>query len=139
MKNMVILIDTNILIDLLDERLPFNTAATGIFTACGEKRINGYIAAHSIPDIFYILRKDYSATDRKQMLLGLFKVMDVVGIDKSKLAAALMSEDFDDIEDCLQVECAKAVGADFIITRDINDFVNSPIPVLLPEDFLKEI
>jgi predicted nucleic acid-binding protein len=65
--------------------------------------------------------------------------MDVVGIDKPRLAAALLSEDFDDLEDCLQVECAKAVGADFIITRDIHDFANSPIPALLPEDFLKEL
>jgi predicted nucleic acid-binding protein len=139
MKSLDALVDTNILIDLLDERIPFNTAATAIFTACAEKKINGYIAAHSIPDIFYILRKDYSAADRKQMLLGLFKVVDVVGIDKPKLVTALTSEDFDDIEDCLQIECAKAAGVDFIITRDISDFAPSPIPAVLPEDFLKLI
>jgi hypothetical protein len=43
----------------------------------------------------------------------------------------------DDIEDCLQVECAFAVNADYIITHDMGDFENSPIPVISPEDFLK--
>ena len=33
-------------------------------------------------------------------------------------------------------EAAKAIGLKIIITRNISDFVNSPIPAMLPEDFL---
>ena len=32
--------------------------------------------------------------------------------------------------------CAKNVKADYIITRNIKDFVNSEVPAILPEDFL---
>jgi hypothetical protein len=42
-----------------------------------------------------------------------------------------------DLEDSLQLECAKSVGAEYIVSRNIDDFANSPIPVILPEDFLK--
>jgi len=41
--------------------------------------------------------------------------------------------------DSLQVECARLVNADYIITRNISDFLSSPIPAILPEDFLKKM
>jgi hypothetical protein len=44
---------------------------------------------------------------------------------------------FDDIEDCLQAECAVLVNADYIVTRNIKDYTHSAVPVILPEDFLK--
>jgi hypothetical protein len=37
----------------------------------------------------------------------------------------------------MQFECAKTINAHYIITRNITDFPNSPIPVILPEYFLK--
>jgi predicted nucleic acid-binding protein len=136
---MDVLLYTNVLIDFLDSRAPFAEAADRVFQECRDGRVNGYFAAHSIPDIFYIFRKDYSAAARKDMLLGLFDVLEVVGIDRDKLMAALTSEDFADIEDCLQAECAAAVAADYIITRNLDDFMNSSIPALLPEAFLKKV
>jgi predicted nucleic acid-binding protein len=136
MKDMVILVDTNILLDFLEKREPFINHADKIIQQCSNHTITGCIAVHSILNIFYILRKDYSAADRKTMLLGLCHTMNVVGIDRIKLLEALISEDFDDIEDCLQAECAVSVGADYIVTRNIADFATSPIPAILPEDFL---
>lgn len=41
-----------------------------------------------------------------------------------------------DLKDCLQSNCAKSVKADYIITRNIKDFVHSEVPAILPEDFL---
>jgi hypothetical protein len=70
------------------------------------------------------------------MLMGVCRTMDVVGIDKSLLVSALTNENFDDIEDCLQAECAASVGADYIITRNTKDFIASPVPAITPEDFL---
>jgi predicted nucleic acid-binding protein len=101
-----------------------------LLNKCEAKKIDGYISAQSIPDIFYILRKDYTTDERKEMLLGVCETMNVVGIDREKLTAALTSKDFDDVEDCLQAECAKAAGADYIITRNIGHFVNSAVPAI---------
>ena len=36
----------------------------------------------------------------------------------------------EDFEDCLQMKCAMEVGAEYIITRNLPDFVNSEIPVI---------
>jgi hypothetical protein len=35
------------------------------------------------------------------------------------------------------MESAKTVNADYIITRNTNDFISSPIPAISTEDFLK--
>jgi predicted nucleic acid-binding protein len=53
--------------------------------------------------------------------------------------AALNNDDFIDLEDRIQFECAQIINAHYIITRNIDDFPNSPIPVILPENFLKII
>jgi hypothetical protein len=51
---------------------------------------------------------------------------------------ALVDDSFNDFEDRLQVECARLINADYIITRNIIDFSKSPIPAILPEDFLQK-
>jgi predicted nucleic-acid-binding protein len=136
MKNMVILVDTNILLDFFQEREPFVNEADKIIQYCSTHVITGCIAAHSITNSFYILRKDYSADERKAMLLDMCLTMNVIGIDQQKLFDSLMDENFDDIEDYLQFECAVSIGADYIVTRNIDDFANSAIPAILPEEFL---
>ncbi|GHV96067.1 PIN domain-containing protein [Spirochaetia bacterium] len=133
---MVALIDTNVILDALVDREPFATKAREILAHCSQKKFSGYFAGHTIPDIFYILRKDYSIVQRKDMLLGVCRTMDVVGIDKSMLIDALTNGKFDDVEDCLQAECAASIGADYIITRNTTDFFASPIPAITPEEFL---
>jgi predicted nucleic acid-binding protein len=137
MKSITVLFDTNIILDFLEEREPFNETANVLFKACDEHKINGYIAAHSIPDIFYILRKDYSVDERKDMLLGVCETMKVAGIDRDKLVAALTNKDFADFEDCLHIECAKSVNAAYIVTRNPTDFAGSAVPILEPEAFLR--
>jgi len=136
---MVILIDTNVILDYLLTRQPFMDNADKILNLCLQQECNGYIVAHSVTNIFYILRKNFSASKRKKMLVELCEFIEVAGIQKKQVIDALVNEDFDDLEDRLQVECARIVNADYIVTRNITDFSASPIPVILPEDFLKKV
>lgn len=54
---MKILIDTNVLIDYIEKRQPFSESAEKIMNACVDDEIEGCIAAHSVSNLFYILRK----------------------------------------------------------------------------------
>ena len=76
---------------------------------------------------------------RKKILIELCGFIDVAGIQRKQIVDALVNEDFDDLEDRLQVECARTVNADYIVTRNIADFSASPIPAILPEDFLQKM
>lgn len=134
---MKILIDTNILLDFYAARPDFYDTAAEVINACVEKRVDGCVAAHSITNAFYVLRHSLSSKERRNTLKDLCKIVTVVGIDEEKLIAALDNEDFFDFEDCLQTECAKAFHADYIVTRDVKDYVHSEVHAILPEDFLK--
>jgi predicted nucleic acid-binding protein len=136
---MDILIDTNVILDHLCSRQPYSANAEKILRLCFQQDCKGYIAAHSITNIFYILRKQFSVNDRKRMLLDLCDFVDVVGIQKKQIIDALNNDEFTDLEDRIQFECAQIINAHYIITRNIADFPNSSISVILPEDFLKLI
>ena len=94
-----ILIDTNVLLDYLLEREPFFEDAKKVILSCTK----GSIAAHTISNMFFILRKDYTAKERRVILSSLCTIFDVEGIDKAKLLSGLANEDFSDFEDCLQM------------------------------------
>ncbi|MCM1127582.1 MAG: PIN domain-containing protein [Lachnospiraceae bacterium] len=139
MKNMVILIDTNVALDFLTMRQPYYDAARKIIRFCASEQIKGYIAFHSLPNIFYILRKNYSEVDRREMLKKLCFVLQVTGASHEKICDAIERVEFTDFEDCLQDKCAEEVDADFIITRNMEDFRYSQAKAITPQRFLEII
>ena len=132
-----ILIDTNVLLDYVLTREPFYEDAKNIVIVCADGKIKGCIAAHSISNMFFILRKDYNAKERREILVNLCSIFDVEGIDKTKLMAGLQNENISDFEDCLQMECAKTYGAEYIVTRNVGDYTSSEIKAIMPKDYLR--
>ena len=134
---MRILIDTNVLIDVIARREPFFANAVKVFEICQRETVEGCSAAHSVVDMVYILRKNFTANELREILLRLCKIFVVEAIDMSKLIAALNNRDFSDFEDCLQTQCALSLHADYIVTRNVKDFAVSEIPAVTPEEFFK--
>ena len=73
------------MLDYLLEREPFFEDAKKVILSCTEGNTKGCIAAHSISNMFFILRKDYTAKERREILSNLCTIFDVEGIDKVKL------------------------------------------------------
>ena len=86
--------------------------------------------------MFFILRKDYTVKERREILLNICAIFDVEGIDRAKLLSGLANEEFSDFEDCLQMECAKSYGAEYIVTRNVSDYSVSDIKAILPSEYL---
>ncbi|MCL2019483.1 MAG: PIN domain-containing protein [Oscillospiraceae bacterium] len=133
---MDVLIDTNIIIDYILRRNPYHTNAEEIIAMCRDNRIQGCIAAHTITNLFYILKKDKSVKERKEFLLDMCDMFTVIDINSEKIISALNNDKFDDFEDCLQDECASDFNADYIVTRNIFDFKDSKIKAIEPNEFL---
>lgn len=130
---MQVLVDTNVLLDYLLIREPYAKEAERIIKACQEQVISGSIAAHSITNIFYILRKVYTVDERKSILLDICKLFHVESIDVYKLQNALRNEKFSDFEDGLQEECAITGQVDYIVTRNVKDFESGSVPCITPD------
>ena len=139
MKNITVLIDTNIFIDVLQDRIPFTDNSQAVIGLVTQKKIKGAVAAHSITNLWYILRKTHSDEERRNYLLSLFEIFDVISIDKNRLVAALENSNFRDFEDCLQDECASDINADYLITRNTKDFKGSMVKAITPEEFLEKL
>jgi predicted nucleic acid-binding protein len=137
MKTICALVDINIIIDDMSKREPFAKLSHDILALCAQDKFIGYISAHTIPTVHYILRKQYSVVEVKNMLLYICEILNIVGYTKDQVVDALNNDDFSDFEDCLQMESALTVNADYIITGNINDFSGSTIPAISTEDFLK--
>lgn len=133
---MVVLVDTNVIVDVLMKREPFTKDAQDILTKCATGEVKGCLAAHSLPNLFYIMRKEYSQKERREFIRSLCEIFMVSDLNVKKIMSAAENEEFSDFEDCLQEECAVAEYADYIITRNPGDFVTSRVKVITPAEFL---
>ncbi len=134
---MVILVDTNILIDVIANREPYAEYGKRILEKCAKREVTGIIAAHSIPNLFYILRKDFSQEERRAVLKDLCSIFRISELNKNKIMAALDNVNFLDFEDSLQEECAVEEMTDYIVTRNPNDFVDSRVKIIQPHELMR--
>ena len=133
---MVILVDTNILMDVIANREPYAEYGKKILEKCAKREVTGIMAAHSIPNLFYILRKDFSQEERRTLLKNLCSIFRISDLNTKKILAALDNDKFLDFEDCLQEECAVEEMAEYIVTRNPDDFIKSRVKVIQPDEFL---
>ncbi|MCM1561261.1 MAG: PIN domain-containing protein [Butyrivibrio sp.] len=136
---MTILVDTNVILDILLKREPYTGTAQIIMTKCAEREIDGYLAAHTIPNIFYIMRKSYSLEERRRFIRNLCGIFHISDLNTEKILSAVENEGFSDFEDALQEECAVEAVADYIVTRNPRDYGKSRVKVIEPDEFVKLI
>lgn len=134
---MKILIDTNVILDMLAKREPFFSDAAKVIFLAAEEKIEGYITANTVTDIYYIAVKHYmNKSEAREMIQKLLKLVGVIDVGHRDCIKAFELP-LEDYEDALLVVCAKRIRADYIVTRDINHFRESPVPPILPEVFLR--
>jgi len=133
------LIDTNIVLDFLLQREPFYQDAELLFQAIDIGQVIGYVTATTLTDIFYIARRYTGSIETaRQAVSATLIVMAICPVDRVVLESALNSN-FVDFEDAVQVFSAVAQGLDAIVTRDVQDFARSPLPVLSVQELLRQV
>ena len=135
MKN-IVLIDTNIILDFLLHRSPFYEEANLIMTLCAKKQVEGYVAFHTISNLYYILRRYTSEEQRRSLLSNLCNILTVTAASHQQVQNAIANTEFKDFEDCLQDRCACSVNANYLITRNIDDYAEAETMAISPSEFL---
>ena len=133
---MTVLLDTNIIMDALQERSPFDIEAKAILKrAQGSKEFTCLFTANAAEDIFYLYSKARDLKSARAVLYFMLDNYTVVSVTHEDCKAA-MSLSIADFEDALVAVCAKKAGADYIITRD-DEFLKAALPVKLitPKEF----
>ena len=133
---MKILLDTNIILDSLASRPPYNEHADVIFELVAKNRIEGYLNTSSVTDIYYILRKTLNDTDCRNEIRKTLYILQAIEVTKSDCETALDSPIID-FEDALVVVCADKVNLDYIVTRDV-ELLKLP-NAISPTEFLGKV
>jgi predicted nucleic acid-binding protein len=133
-----ILIDTNVVLDLLLEREPFVESTLALFDQIEQGKLDGYIAATTITNIFYIIRKAESREVAIDAIHRLLIGLHFCAVDRQTVKTAL-SIGLKDFEDSIQLACATLSQLDGIVTRDRKDFIGSNLPIYSPTELLTQI
>lgn len=134
---MKILIDTNIVIDALTSREPWNESAEKIFLMAANNIIEMYITASSATDIYYLIRKHLHNTKTARQIMGkLHSLTGILEVKEEDLVEALASP-ITDYEDAVVEQVARRSDMECIITRNQKDYEAGPTKIYLPEDFIR--
>jgi len=135
---LTVLIDLNILLDVLQMREPFYEASARLLALIEAGRVKGYIAAHSVTTLFYLIQKDKSAAQARADITSLTQFLEIAPVDQSTIEQAL-NLDYRDFEDAVQMISALQCKAEYLITRNVSDYQPALLPVIQPVDFLGTI
>lgn len=133
---MKILLDTNIVLDVLMDRMPFADAATELFSKVEDGTIIGYLCGTTITTVYYLAAKTVGAPRAREEIKKLLSLFEVAPVNRPVLESALIA-DFSDFEDAVIHEAACHAGAEAIVTRNQKDFKKSRIPVYSSEELAK--
>jgi predicted nucleic acid-binding protein len=135
---MRVLIDTNVILDILQKREPFFTDSYRALRRALENDAECLISASAATDIFCVLRKSLgSAQQAKEHIDQLAQVVSFADVQGMDIHTALMRA-MPDFEDAVVDAVAERSGASYILTRNIKDFTGSVVPAILPADFLNK-
>ena len=126
---MKILIDTDVLLDVALNRKEWIEQSAAVLK-WAESTGKAAIAWHSLSNCAYLLEND-----GREFLSQLMTIVDVAETGKREAVAALKLS-VGDLEDALQVVAAQRWMADYIVTRNLRDFSNSPVKAISPAEFL---
>lgn len=136
MDQQKLLIDTNVVLDFLLARKPFDASAVEIFKLAATGKVTLFISINSFTDIIYFVRKEYDVNIVRSQMHELLDFFTIIEAGHKDVVKSLKMLDFDDIEDALQAHCAEKEQVDFIITRDLKGFKNSKIKALQPDEYM---
>lgn len=133
------LIDTCIVMDVLQNRDNFNADAQKIFLAAANKWFVGFLMVKTVTDLYELIHR-YMHSDKDtrgvlDTLFHLFELADMAGMDCKR---ALQS-DVPDYADAVMIEAAARMNMDCIVTHSGKDFSKSQVPVYSPAEFLNRI
>lgn len=130
-----VFLDTNIILDVMTQRKPFNVPANTIMKMGIEGKILLCATPLTFANCTYILRSSYKLANSINIIKAYKQYIYALTMDDEQCCNALNS-DMPGFEDMLQYQAAIAAECDYIITRNEKHFPQEGITVVSSEHFL---
>ena len=131
-------IDIDILVDAVNDREPFSEASARFLDLISTGSEPAGVAWHTISNLYYITEPGPEGPGIRSYIEDLARTVTVVPTSNEDLLRAL-SLPINDFEDAMQVAAAIAAGARLIVTRNTEDYRNSPIRAISPAQAVAEL
>jgi predicted nucleic acid-binding protein len=131
-----VLFDTNVVLDVLLDRVPFSVPAARLFAHVESGGLEGYLCATTVTTIHYLAAKQIGRPRAKDHLIDLLKLFEVAPVNRLVLETAL-STSLSDFEDAVILAAAHHAGIEALITRNAKDFRNKLLPIHSPDQLLQ--
>ncbi|MCG6954672.1 MAG: PIN domain-containing protein [Gemmatimonadetes bacterium] len=132
---MKLFLDITVVLDVLAKREPWFEDSATVLSLLDTDEFDGVVAAHSVATLFYLTAKELGRRRATARLLDLLKLVSVAPLDQESILKSL-ALGWPDFEDALQMLCADSSGADYLVTRNTQDFRSDSIPVVTPTELL---
>ena len=133
-----IFLDTNVILDLLAERIPFYDSIAKLATLADRKQLVLVASPISFTTVDFVLSK-FEHSNLVLAKLRKFKILcEVCEVNEETIEKGLNS-DFSDFEDAVQYYSAIQSECSIIITRNGKDFKKSTIPIMTAQEYLNSI
>ncbi|WP_461256889.1 PIN domain-containing protein [Treponema sp. R80B11-R83G3] len=132
---MIVLIDTNVALDIMLHREGYDNAEAISFMA-ENNAITGFISASAITDIFFLAKSTLGKKPTKKALKEMLEIFRPATVTDNDIFYAL-SLDWDDFEDSVQFAVGYSFSVDYIVTRNVKDYTSGSIPAVTPGQFLQ--
>lgn len=130
-----VLFDLNIILDVLQERIEFYEFSAQLLACAETGSIQGWLAAHSMTKLFYLIAKDKSPEQARVTLTSLLPFLKIAPVDQDTIEQAL-NLPYRDFEDAVQMIAALRIQADYLLTRNVRDYQPAPLAVIQPAELL---
>ena len=130
-----VLFDLNIILDVLQERENFYEFSARLLAYAETGVIQGWLAAHSVTTLFYLIAKDKSPEQARVTLTSLLQFLKIAPVSQETIEQAL-NLPYRDFEDAVQMMAALQVHADYLVTRNVRDYQPAPMEVVQPVELL---
>ena len=130
-----VLFDLNIILDVLQERTDFYDFSAHLLAYAETGIIQGWLAAHSVTTLFYLIAKDKSPEQARVTLTSLLQFLKIAPVDQNTIEQAL-NLPYRDFEDAVQMMAALQIHADYLLTRNVRDYQPAPMEVIQPVELL---
>jgi predicted nucleic acid-binding protein len=127
--------DTDVCLDLLSARKPFNAFAERLFSLADRGKIKICVSSLSFSNIDYLLKSQYKRDDSRKILAKFKTLVTVLAVDDKIIDLAIAS-DFSDFEDAIQYNTAIENNIKILVTRNLKDYKKAIIQIMNPETFL---
>lgn len=135
---MKVFLDTNILVDILARREPFYENALRIGMLAEAGKVEGIVAAVSVPTVFYLVHRLRDVQVAYEALDWIEDTFTLAPCDDRLIRQATAAR-WKDFEDAVQYFIAFRAGASCVVTRDEGHFEASDIPIMSPQAFLASL